>query len=135
MLTSPFLLGARDRRERILRIAVARMTVGSSVGVTTTLAAKVFGVPDEQLTPGARLIARLFGVRNCVLGAWALSMRDAGADEQRRCFQFNAAVDIADFVLLAPYLRQRELRRAAFLSLALATSATLAWVNLLSDGS
>ena len=62
-------------------------------------------------------------------------MRDAGADEQRRCFQFNAAVDIADFVLLAPYLRQRELRRAAFLSLALATSATLAWVNLLSDGS
>lgn len=108
------------------------MSVGSSVGLTTTLAGKVFGVPAEQLTPGARLVARLFGIRNCVLGAWTLSMRDAGADEQRRCFQFNAAVDIADILFIAPYLRQRELRRAALMSLVLASSATLAWVNLLS---
>jgi hypothetical protein len=131
MLTSPFLIGARDRRERITRIAAARMTVGSSVALTTTIAAKVFGVPSDQLTPGARFVARLFGVRNCVLGAWTLSMRDAGADEQRRCFQFNAAVDIADAVFIVPYLRHRELRRAAIMSLALASSATLAWFNLL----
>ena len=116
-----------------MRIGAARIAVGSSVGLTTTLAGKVFGVPDEQLTPGARLVARLFGVRNCVLGAWTISMRDAGAGEQRRCFQFNAAVDIADFLCIAPFLRQRELRRAAVMSLALATSATLAWVNLLSS--
>ena len=117
------------------RIGVARLAVGSSVGLTTTLAGKVFGAPPEQLTPGARLMARLFGVRNCVLGAWVLAMRDAAVDEQRRCFQFNAAVDIADLVFIVPYLRHRDLRRAALMSAVLATSATLAWFELLDEGS
>ena len=131
MLRSPILLGARDQRERITRIAAARIMVGSTVGVSTTVAGKVFGAPPDQLTATARLVARLFAVRNCVLGAWTLSIRDAEPGEQRRCFQFNAAVDIADLVIVLAYLRHRGLRRAAFMSAVLAASATAAWFELL----
>jgi hypothetical protein len=131
MLPSPLLLGARDQRERMTRVGVTRIVLGSSVGLTTTIAAKVFGAPPEQLTTGARFLARLFGVRNCVLGVWTLALRDADPAEQRRCFQFNAAVDIADLLLVIPFLRHRDLRRAAFMSAVLAASVTLAWVELL----
>ena len=125
--------GARDHRDRITRIAVARLSVGSSVGLATGVTARVFGVPRDQVTPAARLIARLFGVRNCVLGVWALSVRDASAAEQKRCFQLNAAVDIADLAMLMPLLARRGLRRTAIMSSVLAVNATLAWWELLQE--
>ena len=130
MLRSPFLMGATTQTDRITRIGVARIGVGS-VCLSARLAARIFGAPAEQVTPTARLVTRLFAIRNIVLGAWALAVRDADAEEQRRCFQLNAAVDIADVAVLAPFLLRRDLRRAAVMATALGVSATIGWLELL----
>ena len=73
---SPFLLGAGSEREAVNRIGVARICVGSMLLITTGLARRLFGVPAEQDNGALRLVARFFGVRNVVLGAWALMARD-----------------------------------------------------------
>ena len=130
MIRSPFMLGASSQSQRMTRIGVARIGVGTE-GLATGVAARVFGAPPDQVTPTARMVTRLFGIRNVALGAWTLAVREASAEEQRRCFQVNAAVDIADVVVLAPYLLRADLRRAAFLACALGISATLGWAELL----
>jgi hypothetical protein len=132
MLPSPFLLGAASREDKITRIGAARIGVGS-LTLVTGLAARLFGAPPEQVTPTARMMTRLFGVRNIVLGVWALGVREASPEEQRRCFRLNAAVDVADVVVLAPFLLRSDLRRAAFMASALGVSATLAWLDLLAS--
>lgn len=133
MVRSPLFRGASDIEEKIARIAAARIAVGASVTATPGLVARIFGAPTEQLTPSARMLGRLFGIRNVVLGVWALSVRDASAAERRRCFTLNAAVDTADLVVLVPNLLRRDLRRTALMSSALATNAILCWLELLED--
>jgi hypothetical protein len=98
-----------------------------------TLGGRIFGVPSEQINPAARFIARLFGVRQLVLGAWALSVRDAEPAAQKLCVQLNMAVDAADLAVVVPYLLRRDLRRAALMSALLAVSAVSGWYELLGE--
>ena len=134
MARSPLLIGARDERSRALQIGVARITVGSSLLLTTGLARRIFGLPDEMDNAGVRVTARLFGIRNIVLGAWAIAARDQGPAERRLCYQLNAMVDAADLGILAlGAIADRRLVRAALMGGALGTSALLAWIELLGD--
>jgi hypothetical protein len=107
------------------------MCVGGSLLFTTGLASRVFGAPAEQDNATTRLLARLFGIRNIVLGFWALAARDQSAAERKLCYQVNAAVDAADLAVLAiAFVRAPELRRAVLMSTALGGSAILAWLEL-----
>ena len=134
MPRSPFLLGTHDERERATRVGIARMVVGGSVLLTTGLARRAFGLPAEEDTASTRMLARLFGIRNVVLGTWALMARDQGADERRLCYRVNAAVDAADLVVIAwAAVTGEDLARMAVMSGALGTSALLAWLDLLGD--
>jgi hypothetical protein len=134
VLTSPFLLGAGSERERATRIGVARMCVGGPLLLTTGLARRLFGVPEEQDTPALRMLGRLFGIRNVVLGLWTLAARDHGAEQRRLCYRLNAAVDAADLVVLAVGgTTGRGLVRAALMGGSLGGSALLAWLELLRD--
>lgn len=114
-------------------MGATRIAIGATVGGSTGMAARLFGAPADQVTPTARLLARLFGVRQVVLGAWVLTMRDASDAERRRCFQLNACVDMTDIAVLVPYLLRRGLRRAALLSILLGASETLGWMELLAE--
>jgi len=133
VIQSPLLLGANDIEERIARIGATRIGVGLTIGVSPRLGGRIFGVPGEQLTATARLLARLFAIRNVALGGYALSVRQASAAERRRCFTLNAAIDVADLAVLVPLLFRRDLRRAGLMGSALAISAALAWLELLED--
>jgi len=130
---SPLLLGTGNARERTTRMGLARITVGLST-VNTGIGAKIFGAPAEQITTATRLLARLFAVRNIVLGIWTLAVRDASTTERQRCFRLNLAVDVADLAVAVPALLQRDLRRTAVMSIALALSATLGWLQILQEG-
>ena len=134
MSRSPLLLGTGSERERVTRIGIARVCVGGSMLLTTGLARRFFGIPAAQDNGGLRLAARLFGIRNVVLGTWALLSRDQGIDERRLCYRLQAAVDAGDLAALAwAGARGEGLLRPALMGGALGGSAVLAWLDLLGD--
>jgi hypothetical protein len=135
MSRSPLLLGTGSERERATRIGIARVCVGSSMLLTTGLARRVFGIPAAQDNGGGlRLAARLFGIRNVVLGAWALLARDQGIDERRLCYRLQALVDAGDLAALAwAGVRGDGMLRPALMGGALGSSALLAWLDLIGD--
>jgi hypothetical protein len=135
MSRSPLLLGTGSERERATRIGIARICVGGSMLLTTGLARRFFGIPAAQDSGGGlRLAARLFGIRNVVLGGWALLARDQGIDERRLCYRLQAAVDGADLAALAwAGVSGDGLVRPAIMGGFLGGSALLAWLDLLGD--
>jgi hypothetical protein len=134
MTRSPFLIGVGSEREGATRIGVARICVGSTLLLTTGLARRLFGVPADQDNGALRLLARLFGIRNIVLGAWALAARDQGADERRLCYQLNAVTDATDLgILVLGGVTGKGLWRAAAMSTVLGASALQAWLDLIRE--
>ena len=135
MSRSPLLLGTASERDRATRIGIARICVGSSMVLTTGLARRVFGIPAAQDNGGGlRLAARLFGIRNVVLGTWTLLARDQGIDERRLCYRLQAAVDAGDLAALAwAAVRGDGLLQPAVMGGVLGGSALLAWLDLLGD--
>jgi hypothetical protein len=129
-----FLIGADTERDRATRIGVARICVGSLLLITTGFARRLFGVPADQDNQALRMMARLTGIRNIFLGAWALAAQDHGDDQRRLCYQLNAATDATDLgILVIGGLKEKGLRRTAAMSCALGGSALLAWLDLLQD--
>jgi hypothetical protein len=108
--------------------------VGGTLLLLTGLARRLFGVPADQDNGALRLTARLFGIRNIVLGTWALAGQDQDRDTRRLCYQLNAATDAVDLGVLAlGALKGDRLWRPAMRGTALGGSALLAWLDLLDD--
>lgn len=93
-------------------------------------AAKLAGFPDSHDNPTARLMARLFGVRDIGLGVlalWGLQHPTA----LPFVLLFNAFMDAGDLTAIAvPLVRRQGIDRAAVLSAALATVGGLGWLTL-----
>jgi hypothetical protein len=114
------------------RMAGLRITVGSTALLATGLARVAFGVNPRHDNPSARALARLFGIRNIVLGAWVLGARDADTEARRLSYQLNMVVDAVDVgVLLWPLLRRAGTARFSLSAASLGAVATLAWMDLL----
>ena len=91
-------------------------------------------MPGDQDNAALRVVARLFGIRNVVLGTWVLSARDHGGDERRLCYQLNAATDATDLgILLVGGVKGEGLSRTAAMGWALGGSALLAWLDLIQE--
>lgn len=134
MARSPLLLGATSERDGATRVGVTRVCIGTMLLVTTGLARRLFGVPADQDNGALRLVARFFGIRNLVLGTWALLARDQGVDERRLCYQLNAVTDATDLgILLLGGVRGKGLWRAAVMGSVLGGSALLAWLDLIEE--
>jgi hypothetical protein len=134
MSRSPLLLGTEGEGEMATRMAVLRITVGLAPLLAPGMSKTVFGVPAEHDTPTTRAVGRLFGIRNVILGGWALAVRDADVEARRLCYRLNAIVDGLDVaVLLWPLLRRQGIGRFALSSAALGTSAALGWIDLLEE--
>jgi hypothetical protein len=134
MPRSPLLFGSSGERERAMRAAGVRIVVGALLLLTPGLGRRVFGVPDNQDNGSVRLLARLFGVRNVVLGTWALMAQDQEPERRRVCYQLNAVVDGVDLAALAiAGITGDGLVQAAVMGSLLGTSEALAWVDLLGD--
>jgi len=73
-------------------LVVLRIVVGLSSWLTPRLAGKLFGL-DPDGNPQAPYLARLFGVRDIVLGVGALQSSGAA---QKQWLQLGIACDVAD---------------------------------------
>lgn len=112
MIRSPLLVATDTEQDGATRIGMVRMAVGALPLVAPGLARVLFGLPKTDDTPTVRTVARLFAIRNLVLGLWVLSVRDADVGSRRRCYQLNAAVDALDvLVLVWPVVRRQGLIR------------------------
>lgn len=117
-----------------MRASAARISLGALMVVAPGMGRRVFGVPHDQDNGALRLMARLFGVRQVVLGAWALRVQGKSAEQRRLCYQYNAAADAVDVVALAiAGIFAEGLVQAAIMGSALGVSEVLAWVDMLGD--
>ena len=131
---SPLLLGSKSENERAMRAAATRIGLGALMLLAPGIGRRLFGVPDAQDNSAVRLLARLFGVRQALLGAWALRVQGKSAEERRLCYQLNAAADAVDVAALAiAGILGDGLVQAAIMGSALGASEVLAWVDLLGD--
>lgn len=134
MARSPLLLGATGEREHATRMGILRITVGAPLLLAPGIARRIYGVPAEQDSPAIRMLGRLFGIRNVVIGLWTLAARDLGEEQRRTWYQLNVAIDAIDVLALAwGAVTGEGLVRAAITAGALGTSAALGWIDLLDD--
>lgn len=112
-------------------MGVGRIILGLAPFVAAAPASRLMGFPAEHDSPTARLMARLFGVRDVGLGVlifWALAHPTALAF----VLLFNALTDFGDVAAIAiPLVRREGIDRAAWRSLAFALPAGLAWLVVL----
>lgn len=133
MTRSPLLAGAVSETDAATRMGVGRVAEGALVTLAPRLAGHLFGVPEEQVTPAGVTMARLFGIRNALLGAWTLAVRDMDRDSRRLCYRVNLGVDLCDLAAVTLAFRHRGLRRFGLLGAMLAVNASLGWLDLLEE--
>jgi hypothetical protein len=109
-------------------LAVMRCLIGLAPIVAATTSSRLLGFPAAHDNPTARLMARLFGVRDVGLGAFVVvALGDAPA--LRHALWINLFMDLGDAVMIAvPLARRQGIDRAAALSLAFALGGATAWV-------
>jgi hypothetical protein len=122
-MRSPLLTGTLSEYDGATRLGAVRIGLGGLLFLGTGLARRLFGVPAAQDSAALRLVARLFGIRNIVIGLWVLRTRDAAPDDRRACYRLNTAIDVAGAA-------GEGLWRAAATGSLLASSAVTGWLEL-----
>ena len=109
-------------------LAVMRSLIGLAPIVAATTSSRMLGFPAAHDNPTARLMGRLFGVRDIGLGAFVVvALGDAPA--LRHALWINLFMDLGDAVMIAvPLVRRQGIDRAAGLSLTFALGGATAWV-------
>ncbi len=98
-------------------LVLERLTVGGLIALMPSLAMKVGGAPLGADTPTSRYWARLFGVRNAVLGVLIWDARDDRA-RLGRLATLNACTEIFDSVAaLIPLVKRQGVDRSALAAL------------------
>jgi hypothetical protein len=122
-------------QERMRKVALAMSGTRAAVGVASLLApglaSTIMGFPRGSDTASARMIGRLFAVREMALGGFTVAqvLRDP---MQPDVYLLNAAVDGSDALVCGlTFLGRRGVGRAAFGSFALAIpfAATFLWLR------
>ena len=115
-----------------MRAGAVRIGLGAVMLAVPGIGRKIFGVPTEQDNGSVRLLARLFGIRQIVLGIWALQVQGRSFEARKLCYQLNAVTDAVDVVALGiAGATGKGLLQAAVMGSALGISETLAWIDLL----
>src|SRR4051794_25082784 len=103
-----------DIRSRALAMASVRAVIGAASILAPSRASRLMGYPAEHDSSTARLVGRLFGVREVML-AWLVfdaSRRPDGLS--RNALMTQAAVDAGDVaVQIWPLLRREGIARGA----------------------
>ena len=107
-------------------LAVGRVLIGLAPIVAAAPASRLLGFPDAHDNPTARLMGRLFGVRDIGLGALvAMHLDDPAA--LRNAFWLNLAMDLGDAAMIAVLLGALRVLPAL---LVIAIPVALAWLRL-----
>lgn len=112
------------------QMGIARIAIGAAALLAPRLTSKLMGFPTDHDNPTARLMGRLFGVRDVALGVLVLTMPD-DPRIARSIFHLNAAVDAGDAASMAAAVVGRQgIDRAALSSALLAVPAAVGWIHL-----
>lgn len=113
--------GKAASRRLALALGAGRIAFGAGMLLAPRWSLRALHHPSDAVTPSARLMARMYGVRDIALGVAVLASRD---DERlAQLSGVTAAIDAGDALALASELiATAELRRGAVEGLALALS-------------
>ncbi|MFO0546805.1 MAG: DUF4267 domain-containing protein [Polyangiaceae bacterium] len=118
----------------VFSMGVGRIILGLAPFVAAGATSRLMGFPAAHDTPTARLMARLFGVRDIGLGVlvfWALR---TGGPALPFAIVFNALTDFGDlFATSIPIVRRQGIDRAALTSLGFALTAGVGWLVVYSQ--
>lgn len=109
---------------------IERVSVGLAAGIAPGVLLRAFGIDSSEDSPTLRYFARLFAVRNVVLG---LLVWDARHDSRRleRVAWINAATEIVDAAAgAAPMLTGRTRPSAAAGAIAASLAVSAGFVGL-----
>jgi len=113
-------------------MAAGRVAIGAAALFAPSATARLMGFPAEQDNASARLMGRLFGVRDVALGVLVWRFRDEPALAPW-AYRFNAAVDGGDAASIAVALLGRQgIDRGAISSTVPAVGAAIGWTALAS---
>jgi uncharacterized protein YjeT (DUF2065 family) len=113
-----------------IAFAVVRILIGLAPVLAPRASVRLTGFPSEHDNPTARLMGRLFGVRDIALGVLVASFL-SDRELLRWTFLFNLAVDLADAAVIAiPLVRRQGIDRGAGLSIAFALTGATGWAVL-----
>jgi hypothetical protein len=109
-------------------MGLARITLGLAPFVAAGPSSRLLGFPASHDSPTARLMGRLFGVRDIGLGVLAFyALRHP--EVAPFLFLFNAFMDFGDLVAVTiPLARREGIDRAAVLSGLFALTGGLGWL-------
>jgi Domain of unknown function (DUF4267) len=109
-------------------MALGRIAIGAAPFVAAGASSRMLGFPKTHDTATARLMARMFGVRDIGLGVlvfWALRHPEA----LPFVMLLNAAMDAGDLAsILVPLVKRQGIDRAALASAAFAVTGGLGWL-------
>lgn len=108
-------------------MGVGRILIGLAPIATPQLSSRLLRFPTEHDNPTARLMGRLFGVRDIGLGVLVMyAVHDLAL--LRWVFLFQAATDAGDALVIAPLLRDPKMKKAAAASLMFACGGGSLWL-------
>ena len=109
-------------------MALGRIAIGAAPFVAAGPTSRMLGFPAGHDTATARLMARMFGVRDIGLGVlvfWAIRHPEA----LPFVMLFNAAMDAGDLLSIAvPLIKRQGIDRAAASSALFAITGGLGWL-------
>ena len=112
----------------IAAMGLGRIAIGLAPFVAAGPASKLLGFPSSQDNPTARLMGRLFGVRDIGLGVlafYAIKHPEAAPF----LFLFNAFMDLGDFASAAvPLVKRQGIDRGAMMSALFAAIGGTGWL-------
>lgn len=112
----------------IAAMGLGRIALGLAPFVAAGPASKLLGFPASQDNPTARLMGRLFGVRDIGLGVLAF-YAIKHPETAPFLFLFNAFMDLGDFASAAiPIVKRQGIDRGAMMSALFAAIGGTGWL-------
>jgi hypothetical protein len=109
-------------------LAAGRVALGLAPILAPERSQALLGFPAGHDNPTARLMARLFGVRDIGLGALTMAATH-NTTLLRRAYLFNAATDLADATMIAmPLISDAGIDTAAWRSLGFSLGGCSLWL-------
>jgi hypothetical protein len=121
-----------ELRRLTAQAAAGRVIIGLAPLLAPGPTSRLLGFPHAHDNPSARLMGRLFAVRDIALGVLTWQVRNDPA-LLRHAFRINAAIDVSDMTVAAlpPLLGRRAIDRAALSTAAFAFAGANVWLTLL----
>ncbi len=114
----------------IYAFAVGRTLIGLAPFVSAGRTAAMLGFPKDHDNASARIMARLFGVRDIGLGALA-AWAATDIDKLHFVMPFQAAMDLGDLISAAiPVLKKQGINRGAVMTGLFAICGATAWLSV-----